>query len=247
MAANDLRDPELRNRRRRTARCLAAVVLGTGLVGAGIAAAWGSAAGSPAPAAVHDDHAATSAGNRPDQRIDPDAFRQDMRKLWEDHITWTRLYIVSAIAGLPDVDATAGRLLQNQDDIGAAIATFYGADAGHALAELLREHILVAADLVAAAKAGDDALVSSAAAAWYANADEIAELLAAANPHWSVDTLRDMMRMHLDQTLTEASARLGGDWDADVAAYDEIHHHILSMADTLADGIIEQFPRRFGH
>jgi hypothetical protein len=32
---------------------------------------------------------------------------------------------------------------------------------------------------------------------------------------------------------------------ADVRAYDEIHRHILMMADTLSSGIIEQFPRRF--
>jgi hypothetical protein len=47
-----------------------------------------------------------------------------MRKLWEDHITWTRLYIVSAEAGLPDTDATLQRLLQNQTDLGNAIKPF---------------------------------------------------------------------------------------------------------------------------
>ncbi len=62
--------------------------------------------------------------------IDPMVFHQAMRKLWEDHITWTRLYIVSAIAELPDLDATAGRLLQNQTDIGNAVATFDGDEAG---------------------------------------------------------------------------------------------------------------------
>ena len=172
-------------------------------------------------------------------------FHQEMRKLWEDHITWTRLYIVSAVAGLPDVDATAGRLLQNQADIGAAVATFYGDDAGTALTDLLREHILVAADLVAAAKAGDQAAVTKQSDLWYANADKIAQFLAAANPAWPVDTLSQMMRTHLDQTLAEATARLTGDWAADIAAYDGIHLHILAMADALADGIITQFPDRF--
>ncbi len=177
--------------------------------------------------------------------VDPVAFHQDMRKLWEDHITWTRLYIVSAIAELPDLDATAGRLLQNQADIGDAVATFYGDEAGAALTELLRQHILTAADLVTAAKAGDTAAVTEQHDLWYANADEIARFLADANPAWPFETVSAMMRMHLDQTLAEATARLTQDWDADVAAYEEIHLHILGMADALADGIIQQFPDRF--
>jgi hypothetical protein len=54
-----------------------------------------------------------------------------------------------------------------------------------------------------------------------------------------------MMRTHLDQTLAEATARLKGDWAADIAKYEEVHLHILEMADTLADGIVTQFPDRF--
>jgi hypothetical protein len=57
--------------------------------------------------------------------------------------------------------------------------------------------------------------------------------------------MRRMMRMHLDQTLSEAVNRLGGKYEADIRDYDEIHHHILRMADTLSAGIIKQFPRRF--
>ena len=62
--------------------------------------------------------------------VDPAAFHDDMRKLWEDHVTWTRLYIVNALAGLPSKDATAQRLLRNQTDIGNAVGLFYGAAAG---------------------------------------------------------------------------------------------------------------------
>src|SRR5215471_1703569 len=82
-------------------------------------------------------------------------FHDAMRQLWEDHITWTRLYIVSAAAGLPDADQTARRLLKNQADIGDAVATYYGAGAGQALTALLRSHILTAAKLIGAAKSGD--------------------------------------------------------------------------------------------
>ena len=145
----------------------------------------------------------------------------------------------------PDAGVTANRLLQNQDDIGAAVAAFYGDEAGAQLAALLREHILIAADLVSAAKAGDGAEVAVQHELWYANADEIAAFLASANPAWPEETLAEMMRTHLDQTLAEATARMQGEWETDVALYDQIVDHILEMADTLSDGIIQQFPKRF--
>src|SRR5262245_52831256 len=90
------------------------------------------------------------------------ALRQGMRKLWEDHVTWTRLVIVSTAANLPDLDPTTQRLLQNQTDIGNAIKPFYGDSAGNKLTELLRTHIVGAADVLAAAKANDQAKVDAA-------------------------------------------------------------------------------------
>jgi hypothetical protein len=76
------------------------------------------------------------------------ALREDMRKLWEDHITWTRLAIISLETGTPDTDATVGRLLQNQTDIGNAVKPFYGDAAGNELTRQLRAHILIAADVI---------------------------------------------------------------------------------------------------
>ncbi|HEV8338543.1 MAG TPA: glycosyltransferase [bacterium] len=174
------------------------------------------------------------------------AFRNAMRRLWEDHITWTRLYIISVAADLADKDATAERLLRNQEDIGNAITPFYGKAAGEKLTALLREHILGAAALLAAAKAGDTAKVNDASKQWYVNADQIAAFLSGANPNnWPPAEMKKMMREHLDLTLGEATARLKGDWAADIAAYDKIHAQILHMADMLSAGIIRQFPAKF--
>jgi len=173
------------------------------------------------------------------------AFHDGMRKLWEDHITWTRLFIVSFAAGLPDTDLTAQRLLQNQTNLGNAIKPFYGDAAGRHLTALLRDHILIAADLLQAAKAGNSAGVADASARWYANADEIATFLHQANPdEWPLDEMKLMMRKHLDLTLAEAVARLHADWPADIAAYEQVHHEILQMADMLSVGIIHQFPKQ---
>src|SRR5688572_18931244 len=60
------------------------------------------------------------------QQLSRETFRADMRELWEDHIVWTRQYIVSAATlpkVLPDAAPTADRLFRNQADIGAAIAS----------------------------------------------------------------------------------------------------------------------------
>jgi hypothetical protein len=174
------------------------------------------------------------------------AFHQDMRKLWEDHITWTRLAIISLEGGTPDTKATVARLLRNQADLGNAVKPFYGTTAGNALTKLLREHILIAADLIAAAKAGDTDQVAEVQKRWTANADQISALLHGANPHnWPLAALKAEMHMHLKLTTDEAVAHLQGKWAADIAAYDKVHKHILHMSDVLADGIVAQFPNRF--
>jgi hypothetical protein len=174
------------------------------------------------------------------------ALHDEMRRLWEDHITWTRLFIVSASADLPDLQATTGRLLRNQQDIGDAIKPIYGRAAGERLSSLLTEHILVAADLLSAAKAGDQAAVERHSRVWYRNGNQIGDFLHEANPrHWARREMRTMMRDHLDLTLAEAVAHLTHDHRADIRAYDRIHRQILTMADMLSDGIAAQFPKRF--
>jgi hypothetical protein len=179
-------------------------------------------------------------------KMDAQAFHDAMRKLWEDHITWTRLVIVSIFNDLPDQDATVQRLLQNQDDIGDAIKPFYGDAAGEQLTALLRDHILIAAEILQAAKADDTTALNDAIERWYANADDIAEFLNAANPkNWPLKEMKAMMREHLDLTLEEAVAYLDGNHTASVAAYDQVHLQALEMADMLSEGIIKQFPKQF--
>jgi hypothetical protein len=159
---------------------------------------------------------------------------------------WTRQAIISLETGTPDTEASVGRLLRNQSDIGDAVKPFYGAKAGDALTRELRSHILIAADVIAAAKAGDAAKLADAQERWVANADDIARLLNGVNPrYWKLDRLKAEMHHHLELTTAEAVARLKGDWTGDVAAYDQVHEHILHMSDLLADGLIKQFPRRF--
>jgi hypothetical protein len=174
------------------------------------------------------------------------ALHDAMRKLWEDHITWTRVFIISAAGDLPDKATATNRLLQNQIDIGNAIKPYYGEEAGNKLTSLLKEHITTAAEVVAAAKANDTTKLTDANKRWFANADQIADFLSGANPkNWPQAEMRSMMHDHLDLTTKEVVARLHGDGAGDVAAYDSVHQQILQMADGLSTGIINQFPKKF--
>ena len=171
-------------------------------------------------------------------------LKNNMRRLWTDHVAWTRGYIVAAVANDPSASAQASRLMRNQEDIGNAVATYYGSAAGAKLTDLLKQHINIAVDLVTAAKAGDNAKVSDADRRWHDNARDIAAFLAGANPNWSRDALVNMLNEHLSLTTEEALARIQKRWTDDTVAFDRILTQALMMADALTDGIVKQFPSK---
>ena len=174
------------------------------------------------------------------------AFHDQMRKLWEDHVTWTRLAIVTFADGSAGFNATATRLLQNQTDIGNAIAPFYGASAGQELTTLLDTHINLAVALLQDAKAGNTTAFAADKASWYDNANQIADFLSAANRRfWPDAVMREFMKVHLDETLTEAADELSGNYTASVNDYQAVVLHMLAFADLLSSGIMHQFPDRF--
>jgi hypothetical protein len=172
-------------------------------------------------------------------------LRMAMHKLWEDHIVWTRNVILNIMDDLPGTEQAVNRLLSNQDDIGNAVKPFYGDAGGKELTRLLKEHITTAADLLKAAKTGNNSAFDAANKKWSANADEISGFLNKANPNWKLNDMKKMMHDHLTLTTDEAVARLKKDYAADVKAYDKVHDEILMMADMLTDGIIKQFPGKF--
>jgi hypothetical protein len=224
-------------------RPLTAVAVALLALLAGLLLAVSTSSHDHADAAEGHGHGQAAAALPTDAQV---AFHDQMRKLWEDHVTWTRLAIVTFADGSSSFNATAGRLLQNQVDIGDAIKPFYGDAAGTQLTSLLHDHITIAVELLQAAKSGNTAAFNDANTRWYANANAIADFLASANPrYWPDDVMRSMMKTHLDQTLSEASDELGGNYVGSVTEYEAIHLHMLDMADMLSYGIMRTFPQDF--
>src|SRR5262249_45820160 len=67
------------------------------------------------------------------------------RRLWEDHITWTRVVIISVLDARPaaETDAYVTRLLQNPQDMADALRPFYGS-AADAFWNLFKDHLVQA-------------------------------------------------------------------------------------------------------
>lgn len=168
-----------------------------------------------------------------------------LQRLWTDHVVWTRQYIVAAVDQRPEAEQAAGRLLKNQEDIGNAVVPLYGNEAGARLTELLKQHIMIAVDLIEAAKSGDQARFGELDTQWTQNAAEIATFLSGANPNWAKQDVTDLLNLHLSLTKDEVVARLEKNFDNDVEAFDKILTEILTLADALSEGIIKQFPERF--
>ena len=174
------------------------------------------------------------------------AFHDGMRALWEAHGTWTERAIVDFVGGLPDTQLVIGRLLENQTDIGNAVKPYYGAKAGNELTVLLKSHINAAVALLEAAKSGDASATAKAKAAFYANGNQVARFLHAANPnHWSLAAMQTMMRIHLNQVVALAVDQLEGNYPAAITLYNVYIGHLLDMADMLSGGIMRQFPAQF--
>ncbi|RSD28678.1 glycosyltransferase [Mesobacillus subterraneus] len=173
-------------------------------------------------------------------------FKNDFRRLWVDHVLWTSNYITSATtAGAEDQKDVLKRLLRNQEDIGNAIKPVYGDEAGNQLTELLKEHIVIAGDLVEAAKNGNTTEVNRLNKEWYRNADDISAFLSKANPNLKEADVKEMMYMHLKLVTDDLSASLSKNWEARIVSIDDGLTHIIMMSDAIANAVIKQFPEKF--
>jgi hypothetical protein len=172
-------------------------------------------------------------------------YRNDMRSLWEEHVAWTRMAIISLVFDLPDINEVLARLLKNADDMGNMIRILYGDDVATTYSRLIQEHLLIAADLVKAAIAGDTQAAQEAEKKWYENADEIARFLSSVNPFLTEEAVREMFYKHLDLTKQEAIFMINHQFEEDIAVYDEIEKQAREMADAISDAMVQHYSNIF--
>ncbi|WP_438824249.1 hypothetical protein [Bacillus sp. JJ1562] len=172
-------------------------------------------------------------------------FRNDMRSLWEEHVEWTRMAIISLVFKLPNTDFVLKRLLRNAPEMGNIIRRFYGDASATTFSNLIKQHLLLAAELVKASVAGDQKAAMTAEKKWYKNADEIVKFLSGVNPSFPEEAFRKMFYEHLALTKQEAVFMINKQYQKDIDVYDKIEKEAREMADMISEAIVRQFPNMF--
>ena len=163
------------------------------------------------------------------------------RKLWEQHILWTRIVISDIVFEIPERDFAITRLLRNPDDFGKQLSQFYGSSFGRDFGALMYDHLTIAAELVHAVKSGNEERFEELNRKWFKNADDMARALTSVNPYWDFETWQKMLYEHLDLVLKEATLFINCQLEENVLLFDKMEQQALEMADMMTKGIINQF------
>lgn len=168
-----------------------------------------------------------------------------IRGLWEQHVFWTLLFILGVTFELPNANLITDRLLRNPKDFEKILIPVYGQSVAAEFSKLFTSHLSIAAELVKAAKAGNNAAAASAEKLWYENADQIAAFLNDINPYWSAQEWQKVLYDHLAMTKNAAVYYLTRKYEDSIKEFDNIEQQALAMADMMTLGIVKQFSEYF--
>jgi len=174
-------------------------------------------------------------------------LRLTLRDLWVGHIFWVRSVVYATKYG----DKAAAKVaeenvVKNAKDIAGAVALFYGKEAGDKLFGLLAGHYGAIKEYLNAAEAGDKTAKDASVDKLKKNAVEIATFLNSANPkNWPKETLISLLLAHGGQHIAQIDAVLAKDYGTEATIWENMKSHIYIIADALAGGIVEQFPKDF--
>lgn len=159
--------------------------------------------------------------------------------LWEQHVEWTRLLIISILSRLPDESATRARLLKTVSAMTEVINRYFGSTISGKFSDLFTEHLTIANKLILAVRDGTD--YDNLKLSWFINADNIINFLSQINIYWKREMLKDLFYNHLHMTLNEIKFRVNGNYTLDISTYDSIEKEALKLADLFAEGLVSKF------
>jgi hypothetical protein len=168
-----------------------------------------------------------------------ETIREAMWLAWLSHVYWDRMVLMAIDMDTPDLQAVEERTLKTADEIADVFGRVFGASATRQLRNLLMEHVELAGDMIQALKADKMEEYDEFIKAWYANANQIAALLASQNPHFAGRETRAMLLNHLDLLRDVAEQQAKGEYEKSIRTFDEFVAQAIEMADYFAKGLMK--------
>ena len=141
-------------------------------------------------------------------------------------------------------EAAAGALEENTVELGEAITSVYGADAGEAFLEQWRAHIGYFVDYTQAAAAGDESGQEAASENLSGYVTDFSAFLAGATG-LPVEALEAGLQEHVRGLSAVIDAQAAQDSTATYSELRPAYLHMQALADALAGAIAGQFPEMF--
>ncbi len=165
---------------------------------------------------------------------------ETMRLAWLELIYWTRMYMMSVDSGADAKEqyAVEGRLLETADAITDVFAERLPVAVTRQLRNLLVEHVEMTGQIIRTLKSGDKENYEQQIREWYANANQIATLLADQNPYFAGKETRNLLLNYLDMTREIIEHQMNGEYDQSIDTFRDLSDLVLELADYLARGLL---------
>jgi hypothetical protein len=164
-----------------------------------------------------------------------------LRKFWLELPMWRRAYLVSYASNFGDVEMVGNKLYQMPTDIGDVLEVFFGDTIARKIEGMLREQIVIGAEILRSEKTGDTKAINESTARLYQNADQMAAYFAQINPNWDETVWKNLLYDYYKTTILEMVTILAGKYAESITLYESMENQALNLADYMAKGMIPYF------
>lgn len=152
------------------------------------------------------------------------------RNLWREFVVWSRVYLISRVAGIGTTEDVFSRIYQIPREFGDITRLIFGDPAAEKTIQQLSSTVMLFRNLVEAMIADDRAAADRLVRDLYKNADERASYLASINPFWDETQWKYLIYTFYSYSFQEITSILTGD-PRNIDLFDRF----LQFADTIGD------------
>lgn len=158
------------------------------------------------------------------------------RNLWRDFVMWSRIYLISRLAGIGTPNEVFYRIYRIPNGFGNVLRLIFGDEIAEKYIHLLSQTIIIFSELIEAQLIGNVELVTEKVRQLYMNADERAKFLATINPYWEEVQWKSLMYTFYQYSFDEIISIQTND-ARNIDIFDRLLQHANTMGDYFSQGV----------